>query len=37
VLDPQVRPAWAKARGIPAASLVELADHPAVMDEDDAR
>ena len=33
VLDPQVAPAWAKARGIDAASMVELADHPAVVDE----
>jgi long-chain acyl-CoA synthetase len=33
VLDPQVAPAWAKARGIPATSMVELADHPAVVDE----
>jgi long-chain acyl-CoA synthetase len=33
VLDPQVAPAWAKARGIPATSMVELAGHPAVVDE----
>src|SRR3984893_13670135 len=33
VLDPQVAPAWAKARGIPATSLAELAEHPAVVDE----
>src|SRR5207249_2243868 len=33
VLDPQVAPAWAKARGIPAASPDELADHPAVIDD----
>jgi long-chain acyl-CoA synthetase len=33
VLDPQVAPAWAKARGIPATSMAELADHPAVVDE----
>jgi len=33
VLDPQVAPAWAQARGIAATSMVELADHPAVVDE----
>jgi long-chain acyl-CoA synthetase len=33
VLDPQVAPAWAKAHGITAASLAELADNPAVVDE----
>jgi long-chain acyl-CoA synthetase len=33
VLDPQVAPGWAKARGIEAASMAELADHPAVVDE----
>jgi long-subunit acyl-CoA synthetase (AMP-forming) len=33
VLDPQVAPAWAKARGIPATSMAELAEHPAVVDE----
>jgi long-chain acyl-CoA synthetase len=33
VLDPQVAPAWAKARGIPAASMAELAEHPSVVDE----
>ncbi len=33
VLDPQVAPAWAKARGIAAESPAELADHPAVVDE----
>ena len=33
VLDPQVAPAWARARGIAAASMAELADHPAVIDE----
>ena len=33
VLDPQVAPAWAKARGIPAATLAELAEHRAVVDE----
>ncbi|HVS48295.1 MAG TPA: AMP-dependent synthetase/ligase [Candidatus Dormibacteraeota bacterium] len=33
VLDPQVAPAWAKARGIPAASMAELAENPSVVDE----
>ena len=33
VLDPQVAPAWAKARGIPAVTLAELADHPVVVEE----
>src|ERR1700682_1667884 len=33
VLDPQVAPAWAKAHGIAAASLPELAENPAVVDE----
>jgi long-chain acyl-CoA synthetase len=33
VLDPQVAPAWAKARGITAATLAELADHPVVVEE----
>jgi long-chain acyl-CoA synthetase len=33
VLDPQVAPAWAKARGIPGTSMAELAEHPAVVDE----
>jgi long-subunit acyl-CoA synthetase (AMP-forming) len=33
VLDPQVTPGWAKARGIEAATMVELAEHPAVVDE----
>jgi long-chain acyl-CoA synthetase len=33
VLDPQVAPAWAKARGIPAAAMAELAEDPAVVDE----
>jgi long-chain acyl-CoA synthetase len=33
VLDPQVAPAWAKARGIEAASMADLVDHPAVVDE----
>jgi long-chain acyl-CoA synthetase len=30
VLDPEVAPAWARARGIEAASLAELAAHPEV-------
>jgi long-chain acyl-CoA synthetase len=33
VLDPQVAPAWAKARGIDASSMPELSEHPAVVDE----
>jgi long-chain acyl-CoA synthetase len=33
VLDPQVAPAWAKAHGIDASSMAELAEHPAVVDE----
>ena len=33
VLDPQVAPAWAKAHGIQAASLADLSDHPAIVDE----
>jgi long-chain acyl-CoA synthetase len=33
VLDPQVAPAWAKARGIAATSMAELAEQPAVVDE----
>ncbi len=33
VLDPQVAPAWAKAQGIEAASMCELAEHPAVVEE----
>jgi long-chain acyl-CoA synthetase len=33
VLDPQVAPAWAKARGIEAGTLAELAEHPAVLEE----
>jgi long-chain acyl-CoA synthetase len=33
VLDPQVTPAWARARGIEAASMTELAVHPAVIEE----
>jgi long-chain acyl-CoA synthetase len=31
-LDGEVAPAWARARGIEAASLAALADHPAVLD-----
>jgi long-chain acyl-CoA synthetase len=33
VLDPEVTPAWARAHGIPAASLAELASHPDVLAE----
>jgi long-chain acyl-CoA synthetase len=33
VLDPQVAPAWAKARGIDAATMTELAEDPAVIAE----
>src|SRR5256714_12919236 len=33
VLDPQVAPAWAKARGIGAVTMAELADDPAVIEE----
>jgi long-chain acyl-CoA synthetase len=33
VLDPQVAPAWAKARGIETSSTEELAEQPAVIDE----
>jgi long-chain acyl-CoA synthetase len=33
VLDPQVAPAWAKARGIPVGSMAELAEQAAVVDE----
>ncbi len=33
VLDPQVAPAWAKAHGLPAAPMAELADHAAIVDE----
>jgi long-chain acyl-CoA synthetase len=32
-LDGEVAPAWAKARGIEAGSLAELAAHPAVLAE----
>ena len=33
VLDPQVVPGWAKARGIDAASMAELVDHTAIVAE----
>jgi long-chain acyl-CoA synthetase len=33
VLDQQVAPAWAKARGLTTASMTELAEHPAIVDE----
>ena len=33
VLDPEVAPAWARAQGIEAASLAELARHPRVVAE----
>ncbi len=33
VLDPEVTPAWARAHGIEAASLAELAAHPQVLSE----
>jgi len=33
VLDPQVAPGWAKARGVAAASMAELAEHPVVVEE----
>jgi long-chain acyl-CoA synthetase len=33
VLDPQVAPAWAKARGIAAATMAELAEDPSVIAE----
>ena len=35
VLDPEVAPAWAKARGVEPTSLAELADHAAVREEVD--
>src|SRR5258706_15756356 len=31
-LDGEVAPAWAKARGVDAASLAELAEHPLVLE-----
>ena len=33
VLDPEATPAWARAHGIPAAPLAELASHPDVLAE----
>jgi long-chain acyl-CoA synthetase len=33
VLDPQVAPMWAKAHGMPTASMAELAEHPLVVEE----
>jgi len=33
VLDPQIAPAWAKAHGIAATSMAQLAEHPAIVDE----
>jgi long-chain acyl-CoA synthetase len=33
VLDPQVAPAWAKARGVEATAMAELAEHDAVLAE----
>jgi long-chain acyl-CoA synthetase len=33
VLDPQVTPGWAKARGIQAGSMAELVEEPAVIEE----
>ncbi|MFD0374492.1 AMP-dependent synthetase/ligase [Streptomyces sp. NPDC127112] len=33
VLDPELAPAWAAARGIRAATLAELAAHPAILEE----
>ena len=33
VLDPQVAPVWAKARGVEASSMAELVEQPAVIDE----
>ncbi|MFF5700972.1 AMP-dependent synthetase/ligase [Streptomyces sp. NPDC012794] len=35
VLDPELAPAWAAARGIRATSLAGLAEHPAVLEETD--
>ncbi len=35
VLDPEVAPAWARAHGIAASSLAELAGHPEVLAEVD--
>jgi long-chain acyl-CoA synthetase len=36
VLDPEVAPAWAKQRGIEAATIAELAQHPDVLAEVDS-
>jgi len=33
VLDPEVAPGWARARGVDAGSLAELAEHPEVLAE----
>jgi long-chain acyl-CoA synthetase len=33
VLDPEVAPAWAKAHGVAAPALAELADDPTVLGE----
>ncbi|GAC1471689.1 MAG: AMP-dependent synthetase/ligase [Candidatus Dormibacteraceae bacterium] len=33
VLDPQVAPMWAKAHGMPEASMAELSEHPLVINE----
>jgi long-chain acyl-CoA synthetase len=33
VLDPEVAPGWASARGIEFANLADLAEHPAVVEE----
>ncbi|MGE7391118.1 AMP-dependent synthetase/ligase [Streptomyces sp. NPDC004126] len=33
VLDPEMAPAWAAARGIETASLAALAEHPSVLEE----
>jgi long-chain acyl-CoA synthetase len=33
VLDPQVAPLWAKARGVSSSSMAELAEHPATIAE----
>jgi long-chain acyl-CoA synthetase len=33
VLDSQVAPAWAKARGVGVATMADLAEHPAVIEE----
>jgi long-chain acyl-CoA synthetase len=33
VLDPQVAPMWAKAHGMPSATMAELSEHPLVIEE----